>query len=66
MLPVFKFNETPVGNGKFGKITKNLIDKWGKNVGVNIIQQIRDFGTECKNQNSDAPTPYQFSTDQKK
>ena len=66
ILPVFKFNETPVGNGKFGKITKKLIDKWGKNVGVNIIQQIRDFGKECKNQNSDAPTPYQFSTDQKK
>tara|TARA_B100000575_G_scaffold294533_1_gene311201 strand:+ start:2843 stop:3832 length:990 start_codon:yes stop_codon:yes gene_type:complete len=66
ILPVFKFNETPVGSGKFGKITKKLIDKWGKNVGVNIIQQIRDFGKECKNQNSDAPTPYQFSTDQKK
>ena len=41
---IFRFNETPVGNGKFGKITKILIDKWSENVGVNIIDQIRHYG----------------------
>ena len=64
ILPVFRFNETPVGNGKFGKITKLLIDTWGENVGVDIIQQIKNYGKECEKLNkNNAPTPYQFSTD---
>jgi branched-chain amino acid aminotransferase len=63
ILPVFRFNETNVGNGKFGVITKKIIDKWGKNVGVDIIQQIKDFEKECKNiDQPDASTPYQFSS----
>ena len=63
ILPVFRFNETPVGNGKFGKITKILIDKWSENVGVNIIDQIRHYGKECESLSSNnAPTPYQFSS----
>ena len=63
ILPVFNFNETPVGDGKFGKITKQLIEKWGKNVGVDIIGQIKAYGKECENLNSNnAPTPYQFSS----
>ncbi len=62
ILPVFKFNETSVGNGKFGKITKTLIDKWSKNVGVDIIKQIKDYGKECSDLNKNsAPTPYQFT-----
>ena len=63
ILPVFRFNETPVGDGKFGKITKILLDKWGKNMGVDIIKQIRHYGKECENLNSNnSPTPYQFSS----
>ena len=63
ILPVFRFNETNVGNGKFGIITKKIIDKWGKNVGVDIIQQIKNFEKECKNTDEiDASTPYQFSS----
>jgi branched-chain amino acid aminotransferase len=63
VLPVFRFNETKVGNGKFGKITKKIIDKWSKNVGVDIINQIKGFEKECKKLNkSNASTPYQFST----
>ena len=62
ILPVFRFNETNVGNGKFGKITKKIIDKWSKNVGVNIIDQIKGFEKECENLNkNNASTPYQFS-----
>ena len=61
-LPVFKFNNLKIGNGKFGKITKKIIDKWGKNVGVNIIQQIKSYEKECKDvNNSNLPTPYNFS-----
>ena len=64
ILPVFKFNETPVGNGKLIAILFFcfLIDKWSKNVGVDIIKQIKDYGKECSDLNKNsAPTPYQFT-----
>ena len=63
ILPVFKFNETPVGDGKFGKITKILLNKWSENVGVDIVGQIQNYGKECESLGSNnAPTPYQFSS----
>ena len=63
ILPVFKFNELNVGNGKFGEITKKIIYKWGENVGVDIIKQIKGFEEECKNIKSiNAVTPYSFSS----
>jgi hypothetical protein len=48
VLPVFRFNETKVGNGKFGKITKKIIDKWSENVGVDIINQIKNLKKNVK------------------
>ncbi len=61
ILPVFRFNDTEIGNGKFGEITKKIIDKWSKNVGVDIIDQIKKYGKECGNVNQiNASTPYQF------
>lgn len=63
VLPVFRFNETDVGDGKFGKITKEIIKKWGDNVGVDIIKQIKKFEKECKMLNkNNSTTPYQFSS----
>ena len=47
ILPVFKFNNAFIGDGKFGKITKVLIDQW-ENVGVDLIKQIKDFSKECE------------------
>ncbi len=64
ILPAFKFNELPIGDGKFGSITKLLINKWGKNLNVDIIKQIQDWEKECldiNEKNKEAPTPYQFS-----
>jgi branched-chain amino acid aminotransferase len=63
LLPVFKFNETDVGDGKFGEITKKIINKWSENVGVDIINQIKNFEKECINMDKvNAATPYQFSS----
>jgi branched-chain amino acid aminotransferase len=67
ILPVFRFNETNVGNGKFGVITKKIINKWGKNVGLDIIQQIKNFNKESQNvEQLEASTPYQFSSNKPK
>ena len=41
-------------------ITKRLLDKWSKNVGLDIIQQIKDYSKECSALESSAPTPYEF------
>tara|TARA_B100000795_G_C22796893_1_gene439814 strand:+ start:1950 stop:2951 length:1002 start_codon:yes stop_codon:yes gene_type:complete len=65
ILPVFRFNSLNVGDGKFGKITKILIDKWGKNVGVDLIKQVKEFSDECKEireKTAGTTNPYQFSS----
>jgi len=60
ILPVTSLNSVSIGNGKMGKITKMLLDKWSENVGVNIIEQIRAFNKEIEDLQSSASTPYQW------
>ena len=43
-----------------GQITRLIHDKWSENVGLDIFKQIREFSAECKELNSQQPTPYQF------
>jgi branched-chain amino acid aminotransferase len=63
VLPTTHLNGLPIGDGKMGSITQNLLDQWSENVGVNIVQQIKDYAQEVENwQQSDSPTPYQFSS----
>ena len=45
--------------------TKILIDKWGENVGVDLIKQIKDMSNECKEireKTIGTTNPYQFSS----
>lgn len=58
ILPVTSLNSVPIGDGKMGKITKMLLDKWSENVGVDIIAQIKMWDEELKS--NIGPTPYQF------
>lgn len=60
ILPTVSLNGITIGNGKMGDVTRKLIDQWSYNVGVDIEQQIKDYGVEIKNLNSNTPTPYQF------
>jgi branched-chain amino acid aminotransferase len=63
VLPTTHLNGLPIGDGKMGAITQKLLDQWSENVGVNIVQQIKDYSQEVENwQQSDSPTPYQFSS----
>lgn len=61
ILPVTSLNGIPIGNGQMGLMTKKLLDHWGHDVGVNIIQQIRAFNEEVGEISSGAPSPYKFS-----
>jgi branched-chain amino acid aminotransferase len=58
ILPVSSINYIELTKG-MGPITKLLLDKWSKNVGVDISNQIKMFNTEHKI-SSDVPTPYNF------
>ena len=59
MLPVTSFNHLPIGNGKIGPFFNKIIDAWGKNVHIDIREQIKDWSKHNVNQHS-APTPYSF------
>lgn len=60
MLPVTSINGQQIGNGRMGDMTENILNVWGKNVGVDIIKQIKEWNKHSKKQNSDAPSPYAF------
>lgn len=60
ILPVTSLGGSAIGSGKMGTVTKTLLDTWSKNVGVDIIKQIKDWSANAGKQDSDAPTPYAF------
>lgn len=60
ILPVTHLNGENIGDSKIGKITKKLLDTWSNNVGVDIIQQIKNYSEECSKLTSNTPSPYQF------
>jgi branched-chain amino acid aminotransferase len=59
ILPVTSLNGVVVGDGRMGRVTQLLLDKWSKNVGVDIIKQIKDFNLELK-EGAKGATPYKF------
>jgi branched-chain amino acid aminotransferase len=60
MLPVTSMNSIKIGSGKVGEVYTKLIQQWSNNVGVNIEEQIKEYGREVEYINSDLPTPYKF------
>ena len=61
ILPVCTLNKLTIGTGKMGPTTRLLLNTWSQNVGVDIIEQIKDYGKECVElTKSNAPTPYEF------
>ncbi len=45
VVPVTYVDRRPVGNGKPGKITRQLIDAWSEDVGVDIADQAVRYGS---------------------
>ena len=60
LLPTVSLNGIKIGSGNMGEISKKLLSRWSNNVGLDIENQIRDYGKEVAYLESDAPTPYQF------
>ena len=62
ILPVTSLNSVTIGNNKMGKITRLLLNTWSKNVGVDIIKQIKSYSV-IESSNINAPSPYTFRKD---
>lgn len=58
LLPVTTLNGIKIGRGTMGGVTKLLLDTWGNNVGLNIVEQIKAFNRETEG--AEGPTPYRF------
>jgi branched-chain amino acid aminotransferase len=58
MLPVKSLNNVMIGNEKMGKVTKMLLNRWGENIGVDIVKQIKAFNKEIEG--IKGSTPYRF------
>jgi len=63
MLPVFSMNALSIGEGKRGPIFDKLLNKWSKNVGLDIENQIKIWNANDEkvvNLNQNIATPYSF------
>ena len=61
ILPTTSLNEIKIGDGKMGKLTNKLLDRWSKNVNLDIKGQIIEYGNEVSSLNKNSPSPYQFN-----
>lgn len=60
MLPVTKLNGINISDGKVGNYFHKLLNKWSKNVGIDIKKQIIEYSKEEKTLLGNAPTPLRF------
>ena len=61
LIPAVKLNGLKIGDGKPGKITSSLLNKWSEIVDVDIVGQIKSWDKNSEGEN--APSPYKFATD---
>ena len=61
ILPVSSLNSIPIGGEPLGKLTRQLLDIWSSEVGVNIEEQIKKWDAERdREQETSGPSPYSF------
>jgi len=61
ILPVSSLNSIPIGNIPMGKFTRLLLDKWGTEVGVDIVGQIKKWDFDRGAKATSGPSPYSFN-----
>jgi branched-chain amino acid aminotransferase len=58
LLPVSSLNNLPIGSAAMGPVTRQLLDRWSMNVGLDIEKQIKDFNKETEDVRGSSP--YRF------
>jgi len=62
MLPITRLSGLSIADGKPGPVFQTLLDRWSRNVGIDIATQIKIWNTTDSGTKSDAPTPYRFKS----
>ncbi len=62
LLPVTGLNSAPIGDGKRGKITQQLLTAWSESVGLDVEKQIKEYSAEVKSLGGGGATPYRFQS----
>jgi branched-chain amino acid aminotransferase len=61
MLPVVRCQGVDIGSGSVGPIFQLLLKTWSKNVGVDIVGQIKQYSRDCSGKRPNGGlTPYSF------
>ena len=60
ILPVSSLNNIPIGEEPMGKITRQLLNVWSNEVGVDIVGQIKKWDAERGDEATSGPSPYSF------
>ena len=60
IIPSTSLNGIKINKGKVGNITKRLLSRWSKNVGFDIVKQIKKWAEEDNLKKRSLVTPYQF------
>ena len=60
LLPVCRLNGEPIGEGRVGPISYQLLERWSGNVGVDVAAQIQQWNRERPTEAATGPTPYTF------
>ena len=58
MIPVTQLNGVDIGEAKLGPVTSRLLDQWNKNVGVDIVAQIKKWNETSPTNDQKGPSPY--------
>ncbi|MFZ4819973.1 MAG: branched-chain amino acid aminotransferase, partial [Limisphaerales bacterium] len=58
LLPVSSLNDVPIGRTPMGQVTRQILDRWSANVGLDIESQIKLFNEETTD--SAGASPYRF------
>jgi len=61
VLPVMRYNGQDIGDGKYGPITKTILNKWSEDVGVDIEKQIIFYNRLVEGQEDKSPYQLRFS-----
>lgn len=62
LLPVCRLNGQPIGEGRMGPVTRELLDKWSSKVDLDIARQIQGWDKQGGSLAGGA-TPYSFNAD---
>lgn len=60
ILPVTSLNRVTIGSGLMGPVTRQLMEQWSENVGLDIMKQIKEYSVEVSDLLKETATPYQF------